>query len=97
MGNPNQIARIVARRQKRLIFWRENLSGTDLESTQKASIDGYLNDYQQLLQAYTKAGSQSEIDSCESEVDNLERKIEGFFESRRLLTSSIGIAAIEDT
>ena len=62
----------------------------------EAPINDRLNTYSLLISKLVKATTPEEAAEVEARLGGLERELTTLFESRRLMTSNIGIAAIQD-
>ena len=117
----NDLAMQVARRQKRLSFWKEQFllssepshvkntpeqpsSGATesgaidrLNGSERARIEEVMSTYQLLLARLVQGHSNkntTDFAETEQRLSALERELSSLFESRRLLTSNLGRAAI---
>lgn len=109
----NNLTLQVARRQKRLAFWKDQfltLSGESdghhstpsvdrISASERSRMEEILKTYQLLLsrlvQAHLSKNSADSVD-VENRLGGLDREMTTLFESRRLLTSTIGSAAISE-
>ncbi len=89
--NTATLALQVARRYKRLNYWREWLSKSGAHSQ---DAQDKLGTYGLLLSKLVKAANEQEGQATEERLLALERELSNLFESRRLLTDSNGIAAV---
>ena len=86
---------LLARRQKRLKYWQNWLvSKKDLDEDLGKSIKTLLSSYNKVLFEYSFCNEQEKISDYENQISSIEREIEGLFNSRRLMTSKIGIPAV---
>ena len=97
----NELALSVARRQKRLLYWQDQLTGSDLAAEKVKDIKERLNTFALLLSkmasdASKQSGDEKQSGETETRLLALERELTGLFESRRLMTSKIGSSAIRD-
>lgn len=91
----HSVALSVARRQKRLLYWQEQLTGSDLAPNKMKDIGERLNTFALLLSKMATAGVEQDSET-ESRLQSLERELASLFESRRLMTSAIGASAIRE-
>lgn len=92
----NELALSVARRQKRLLYWQDQLTGSDLAAEKVKDIKERLNTFALLLSKMAHTGDDKQGAETETRLLALERELTGLFESRRLMTSKIGSSAIRD-
>jgi hypothetical protein len=94
---PLDLSLSLARREKRLRFWQSALfSQSSLNEIEMEKIKRLLSSFRLLLSKYALSENISDQEKYELEVSGLERELTSFFESRRLLTSKIGIPAVPD-
>ena len=93
----------VSRRQKRLSYWREQFlenhsSQADrLQDSERAQLEQSLQTYQLLLARLVQAHATkntSDFQETEGRLAGQDRELTSLFESRRLLTSTVGSPAI---
>lgn len=106
MTTNDHLALAVARKQKRLKYWRDRFATSSImvpaptspkDGTPKeAPVNDRLNTYCLLISKLVKASTPEEAADVEARLAGLERELTSLFESRRLMTSSIGIPAIGD-
>ena len=90
MENPNHLALIVARRQKRLQYWQKRLAGDEIDTERTHEITEQLSTYALLLSKLAKAENAAPTQDAEDRLQALERELAALFEARRLMTSDIG-------
>ena len=88
----NEIIRKTATRQKKLMFWKESLLSGTLANEDKTHIQSLLGQYRALLNEILNT---EKPENTEEKIGIIENKLNGLFESRRLLTDKIGIPAID--
>lgn len=94
---PLDLSLSLARRENRLRFWKSALfNQSALKESQMKEIKQLLDTFRSLLSKYALSEEASDKEKYEMEVSTLERQLTSFFESRRLLTSKIGIPAVPD-
>ncbi len=93
----------LARREKRLRYWYDCLlkNGTSLDSTIKERLGKLLKDFRSTLAKYatsedTDHSNTNHSNEYENTLSNIERELDSTFESRRLMTSKIGVPAVGD-
>jgi len=91
----NQTALSIARRQKRLLYWQDQLTGSDLSPEKVKDIKERLNTFALLLSKMASTSGEQALET-ETRLLGLERELANLFESRRLMTSKIGVSAIRD-
>lgn len=88
----------VSRRQKRVAFWRgQFLQSAPLNDGERSRLEELFQTYQLLIARLIKAHttkSEADLVDTSARLEALDREITTTFESRRLLTSEIGSAAI---
>ena len=92
------IALYLARRQKRLKYWRERFDGEALDANEAKEFSELFKNYRQLIATVAKA---EQLDSAEAleakeQLESIDREMTTLFEARRLMTSGIGVSAVED-
>ena len=80
-----QIARFIASKQKKLLFWREYFSKLDSVSEEAKELPGMLSTYATLLSKLVKDKSQETLEH----IFKVERQINEMFDSARLETSPL--------
>jgi hypothetical protein len=94
---PLDLSLSLARREKRLRFWQSALfSQSLLKEGEMEEIKRLLGAFRSLLSKYALSENTSDHEKYELEVSSLERELTSLFETRRLLTSKIGIPAVPD-
>ena len=96
MTRPAHLALIVARRQKRLKYWQEQFAAKKLDGEHARVIKEKLNTSTLLLSKLIRAESAEAISEAELRLQANERELTALFESRRLMTNVIGVAAVKD-
>jgi len=96
MTRPAHLALIVARRQKRLKYWQEQFAAKKLDAEHARLIKEKLNTSTLLLSKLVRAESEEQINEAEERLQANERELTSLFESRRLMTSDIGVPAVKD-
>ena len=86
---------LMGRRQKRLNYWKAQMQHTDFSDETGQRFSELYSTYLLLLAKLTKAVPAHDIDETEARMSDIERELTSLFESRRLMTSPIGYAAIK--
>jgi hypothetical protein len=109
--NPSSdLSLLLARREKRLRYWNEFLlknrvnSKNTSQSKLESGVDGIkdlMHKYKSTLHKYAlietkQLKSSKDIDNYEKTLSDIERELDTLFNDKRLFTSKIGIAAIEE-
>ena len=100
MSETENIALFLARRQKRLLFWKEafitlaqsSAPGSSEDSTQ---IQTYLSTYLSLLSKISKSPPALELAELRDRVFACERELQALYDLRRLATSRLATAEPE--
>jgi hypothetical protein len=87
---------LLSRRQKRLQYWKQWLlkESSKIPEVTKNKLKEDLDTFGKILSKYSVIQEKAELEDCEKRLSTMERQFISFFESRRLLTSINGIAAI---
>ncbi len=93
----------LARRQKRLHFWKQHLlqDGASIEKKRalppeiKNKLKERLATYSQLLAKFPVIRDEEEFQECEKRLSSMEREFNSILESRKLFTSDYGLAFIK--
>jgi hypothetical protein len=89
MINHSQLALSLARRQKRLNFWKQAFLQESLtESTKNLALSS-LSTFVSLMSKLAKASSADEQAEIENQLLDLERQLNELYDQSRLATSSI--------
>ncbi len=81
---------LLARRQKRLIYWKERFSSKELSEAQVSRCRDLFSTFSLLMMKVLKASNEEERNECEERLESLEQELNNLFSSRRLMTSSLG-------
>ncbi len=92
----SKLALLLARRQKRLEYWKQQFSHARLGSEEKNAFDATCQLYTRLMIKAARATEEAEKKECEERFEQLEREFNRQFEDLRLLTSDSGTGAIID-
>jgi creatinine amidohydrolase/Fe(II)-dependent formamide hydrolase-like protein len=92
----SKLALLLARRQKRLEYWKQQFSHSQATAEAKNTFDATCQTYTRLMMKAAKASTQEEKAECEERFEQLEREFDRQFESFRLFTSNSGVGAIID-
>ena len=95
MGKKRDISLLLARRQKRLVYWKEQFSGGKLEEQNRDHLNELFSKYTRAI-AKIVSGTEQEAEACEIELEAIERELTSTFEQLRLMTSPFGIPAISE-
>ncbi|MCB0324099.1 MAG: hypothetical protein KDD69_11020 [Bdellovibrionales bacterium] len=91
MAHPANLSLLLARRQKRLLYWRNRFQ-TELPSQEQSErIRELFATYQQLLTKMAMEAHDSDAAETELRLESIERELTSLFEARRLMTSAIGV------
>ena len=86
----------LASRQKRLLYWQDRFETDSLPSEDQSRVKDLLKDYAKTI---TKAATEKDEQARQNlleELQVMDRKLNTILETRRLLTSKLGIAALTD-
>lgn len=97
MDNNESLALFLARRQKRLAYWRAAFTPNIIDAELGREISGMLDTYALLLAKSTKQASEAEQKETRSRLLTTERELTGLFEARRLRTSTVSPKRPENT
>jgi hypothetical protein len=88
----------LARREKRLRYWQTWLTEARKSMDRKPDekISSLLNKYRADLAKYAFTEDDTERDNLEEAILSMENELESIFNSKRLMTSGIGIPAVGD-
>ena len=96
MSNTENISLQLARRQKRLLYWKDRLAANQLPQEYAVKCKELFSTYSLLLVRMTKQLSADEFTECESRLEAIEQELTNLFSSHRLLTSPLGSAITEE-
>jgi hypothetical protein len=91
----NNIQTLIARRQKRLRFWKKQMAEQDVAEDQAIRLNELYSTYLLLLSRLSKSAADADAEAAEERIQDLERELVSLFEARLLMTSDIGYASIK--
>jgi hypothetical protein len=91
----HSIAHSLPRRAKRLKFWKEQLLWENLDETTSEHLSDLFATYNLLLSRLASPYDRNPSEA-ETKAQEIEQEISQLFDNQRLLTSSIGRAAIRE-
>ena len=94
MTDSSSVAYAVGRRQKRLRYWETWLQGAGLDHELEQEFREKLETYRLLIAKLSNAAKDEERRTAESALQKIDREMTTTFDSRRLMTSSIGLPAV---
>jgi hypothetical protein len=89
------IQALIARRQKRLRFWKKQMAQQDVAKDQANKLSDLYSTYLLLLSRLSKSTAYADSDAAEERIQDIERELVSLFEARLLMTSDIGFASIK--
>ena len=90
----------AARRQKRLLYWKEWFLSHDkspksaLSKDEKKIFSDKISTYSLLISKMLASSDVSHVEECEQRITAIERELTSLFEERRLLTSDVGLPSV---
>jgi hypothetical protein len=97
MINNSQLARSLARRQKRLNFWKHAFSQESVADSARKTAQESFSTFALLLSKLAKAVTLEKQAEAESRLLDLERKLNELYDQSRLATSSVNAGGANDT
>ena len=94
MAKKENLALLLARRQKRLQFWKERFENAKPGGEHAERLKKLFSSYSSEIAKMVKAGEKSERDAAEQVLESLERELVTLFDGLRLMTSRIGVPSV---
>ena len=95
--NEEPLAKFLARRQKRLQYWREAFSQPSMRPEAATELSRSLDYYAQLLARLGTTADEAEQNQLRQRILAADRELTDAFESRRLATNSMNANAVAAT
>ncbi len=92
----SELALLLARRQKRLIYWKQRFESENLSKEQASLGQNLCSTFSLLMMKLLRAESEEEKAECEQRLETIERELNNLFSATRHLTSPLGTAVTRE-